>query len=160
MVAAISREHLRRILRKGGVTWQTTTTWKSSTDPHFIAKMQRVLELYDQPPADGRVICLDEVGPLNLMPRKGKRWRPAGSPARLRATYNRYSGVMQVIAALDLATGQVVLPDPHAQALAGGVVLPQDAPRALAWPEAVCDRRQLLAPQTPPGPRLGCRQRC
>ncbi|MEV7968902.1 helix-turn-helix domain-containing protein, partial [Sphaerisporangium sp. NPDC088356] len=28
VVAAISREHLRRILRKGGVSWQTTTTWK------------------------------------------------------------------------------------------------------------------------------------
>lgn len=107
VVAAISREHLRRILRAGGVSWQTTTTWKSSTDPHFIAKMQRVLDLYDHPPADGRVICLDEFGPLNLMPRKGKRWRPAGSPARLRATYNRYHGVMQMIAALDLATGRL-----------------------------------------------------
>ncbi|MEV4251229.1 IS630 family transposase [Streptosporangium canum] len=101
-VAAISREHLRRILRAGGVSWQTTTTCRSSTDPHFIAKMQRVLDLYDHPPADGRVICLDEFGPLNLMPRKGKRWRPTGSPARLRATYNRYHGVMQMIAALDL----------------------------------------------------------
>ncbi|MFI6792031.1 transposase [Nonomuraea sp. NPDC050383] len=74
-MAAISREHLRRILRKGGVTWQTTTTWKASNDPLFIAKMQRVLELYDHPPAGGRVICVDEFGPLNLMPRKGKRWR-------------------------------------------------------------------------------------
>ncbi len=107
VVTAISREHLRRILRAGGVSWQTTTTWKASTDPHFIAKMQRVLELYDQPPADGRVICLDEFGPLNLMPRRGKQWRPAGSPARLRATYNRYNGVMHVIAALDLATGKL-----------------------------------------------------
>ncbi|MEV6868175.1 IS630 family transposase [Streptosporangium subroseum] len=107
VVAAISREHLRRILRKGGVSWQTTTTWKASNDPHFIAKMQRVLELYDHPPADGRVICVDEFGPLNLMPRKGKRWRPAGSPARLRATYNRYHGVMHMIAALDLATGKL-----------------------------------------------------
>jgi hypothetical protein len=52
------------------VSRQTTTTWKSSTDPHFIAKMRRVLELYDHRPADGRVICVDEFGPLNLMPRK------------------------------------------------------------------------------------------
>ncbi|TQS01967.1 transposase, partial [Microbispora hainanensis] len=48
-----------------------------------------------------------EFGPLNLMPRRGKRWRPAGSPARLRATYNRYNGVMHMIAALDLATGKL-----------------------------------------------------
>ncbi|MGW4408653.1 IS630 family transposase [Nonomuraea sp. NPDC004702] len=99
--------HLRRILRKGGVSWQTTTTWKASNDPHFIAKMQRVLELYDHPPAGGRVIRVDEFGPLNLMLRKGKRWRPAGSPARPRATYNRYFGVMHMIAALDLATGKL-----------------------------------------------------
>ncbi|XVQ82981.1 hypothetical protein ACQP2K_29605 [Microbispora siamensis] len=56
---------LRRILRAGGVSRQTTTTWKASTGPNFIAKMQRVLELYDHPPADGRVICLDEFGRSN-----------------------------------------------------------------------------------------------
>ena len=38
IVAAISRETLRRILRDGGVSWQTTTTWKASTDPDFIAE--------------------------------------------------------------------------------------------------------------------------
>ncbi|WP_231494076.1 IS630 family transposase [Nocardiopsis sp. CNT312] len=106
-VAAISREHLRRILREQGVSWQCTTTWKSSNDPDFITKMQRVLKLYDHPPADGRVVCLDEFGPLNLMPRPGKRWRPQGRPARLRATYHRYEGIRQMIAALDLATGRL-----------------------------------------------------
>jgi len=30
VVAAISREHLRRILKAAGVSWQTTTTWKTS----------------------------------------------------------------------------------------------------------------------------------
>ncbi|MEV4189783.1 IS630 family transposase, partial [Streptosporangium canum] len=107
VVAAISRERLRRILRKSGVSRQTTTTWKASTDPHFIAEMRRVLELYDHPPVGGRVICLDEFGPLSLMPSKGRRWRPTGSPARLRATCNRCHGVMQMIAALDLATGRL-----------------------------------------------------
>jgi transposase len=107
VVAAISREHLRRILRKAGVSWQTTTTWKASNDPDFIVKMQRVLDLYDHPPAEGRVICADEFGPLNLMPRKGKCWRAEGKPARLRATYNRYNGVMHMLAALDLATGKM-----------------------------------------------------
>jgi transposase len=77
-VAAISTETLRLILRAGGVSWQTTTTWKASTDPDFIAKMQRILDLYDAPPTDARVVCVDEFGPLNLQPRKGKAWRPAG----------------------------------------------------------------------------------
>lgn len=33
-VAGISRETLRRILRAGGVSWQTTTTWKACTTTH------------------------------------------------------------------------------------------------------------------------------
>ncbi|MFF0088009.1 helix-turn-helix domain-containing protein [Streptomyces canus] len=89
VTAAISRENLRRILRDGKVSWKTTTTWEASTDPEFIAKMHRVPALYDTPPADARVICVDEFGPLNLMPRKGKAWGPVRRPRRLRATYNR-----------------------------------------------------------------------
>ncbi|MFF5282599.1 IS630 family transposase [Streptomyces sp. 62] len=107
VTAALSRETLRRILRAGKISWKTTTTWKTSTDPEFIAKMHRILALYDTPPADGRVICVDEFGPLNLMPRKGKTWGPARRPRRLRATYNRYGGVRHMLAALDLATGKL-----------------------------------------------------
>jgi transposase len=107
VVPAISRETLRRILREGRISWQASTTWKASGDPDFIAKMHRVLELYDAPPADGRVICVDEFGPLNLLPRRGKAWRPRGKPRRMRATYHRYDGVMHMIAALDLATGKI-----------------------------------------------------
>jgi transposase len=106
-VAAISRETLRQILRTGGVSWQTTTTWKASTDPDFITKTDRILDLYDTPPTDGRLVCADEFGPLNLLPRKGKAWRPAGHPARQRATYHRNGGVMHMLAALDLATGKI-----------------------------------------------------
>jgi hypothetical protein len=106
IVVAISRETLRRILRAGGVSWQTTTTWKASTDPGFVPRMRRILDLYDSPPDDGRVVCVDEFGPLNLQPRKGKAWRPRTKPKRLRATYHRFDGVMHVLAALDLATGK------------------------------------------------------
>jgi transposase len=81
IVASMSRETLRRILRDGGVSWQTTTTWKASTDPDFIPKMRRILDLYDHPSDDGRVV--------------------------LRATYTRTDGVMHMLAALDLATGKL-----------------------------------------------------
>jgi hypothetical protein len=109
VTTAISRETLRRILREGKVSWKTTTTWKASNDPEFIAKMHRVLTLHDSPPADGRVICVDEFGPLNLMPRKGKAWGPVKRPRRLRATHNRYGGVMHMLAAArPLARGEAV----------------------------------------------------
>jgi len=107
VVAAVSRESIRQILHAAGISWQASKTWKASTGPDFIAKMRRVLDLYDHPPADGRVICADEFGPLNLPPRPGRGWRPARHPVRLRASYRRTSGVRHMIAALDLATGQV-----------------------------------------------------
>jgi len=107
IVSTISRETLRRILRDGKVTWQSTTTWKASTDPDFLSKMHTILALYDDPPTDGRVVCVDEFGPLNLQPRKGRCWRPATHPRRLRATYHRYDGVMHMLAALDLGSGRM-----------------------------------------------------
>ena len=106
-VVPVSIETLRQILRAGGVSWQATTTWKASTDPEFITKMHRILELYDQPPADGRVVRVDEFGPVNLLPRKGKAWRPVRKPRRQRATYRRTDGVMHMLAALDLTTGKI-----------------------------------------------------
>ena len=103
----ISAESVRQILRDAGIGWQATKTWKASTDPDFAAKMARILDLYDHPPADGRVLCVDEFGPLNLQPRAGRGWFPTGRPARLRATFNRTEGVRHMFAALDLATGQM-----------------------------------------------------
>jgi transposase len=58
-IAAISRESIRQILHGAGIRWLATKTWKATTDPNFITKMRRVLDLYDHPPADGRVICAD-----------------------------------------------------------------------------------------------------
>jgi transposase len=107
-IAVVSRESIRQILRDGGVSWQATKTWKASADPDFLPKMHRVLDLYDHPPQDGRVLCADEFGPLNLQPRPGRAWRTAGHPARLRATYRRTGGVRHMIAALDLGTGQMI----------------------------------------------------
>ena len=88
------------------MSWQTTTTWKASTDPDFIPKMRRILDLYDHPPADGRVVCVDEFGPLNLLPRKGKAWRPAAA-APAAGDLPPHDGVMHMLAALDLATGKL-----------------------------------------------------
>jgi transposase len=106
-IADISRETLRTILRTQGVSWQATKTWKAGTDPDFTTKMNRILDLYDHPPADGRVICVDEFGPLNLQPRPGRGWFPTRRPRRLRATYHRDHGVRHLLGALDLATGRI-----------------------------------------------------
>lgn len=108
----VSTETVRGVLREAGISWQATKTWKHSRDPEFAVKKTRILALYDQSaagqlPAGGRVICVDEFGPLNLLPRPGHGWFPRGRPARQRATYTRTAGVRQMFAALDLASGQL-----------------------------------------------------
>jgi len=62
-IACLSRESIRQILHDAGITWLATKTWKASTGLDFIAKMRQVLDLYDHPPADGRVICADLCRP-------------------------------------------------------------------------------------------------
>ena len=84
VVDDISHEGLRVLLREEGVSFQVIKTYKQSTDPDFEAKKNRVLELYEI--ADGKakpkkgdpavIICMDEFGPLNLLPRPGKQWAP------------------------------------------------------------------------------------
>src|SRR5690606_12539299 len=108
----VSADTVHRILRAARVRWQATKTWKASKDPQFAEKMAWILDLYDrcaagQIPDGGRVICVDEFGPLNLQPRPGRGWFPSARPARLRATYNRYGGVRHMFAGLDLASGQL-----------------------------------------------------
>src|SRR5262245_34630620 len=58
----VSHETIRKVLRKAGISFQNTKTWKHSSDPDFGAKKERILDLYDCPPGDGRVICVDEFG--------------------------------------------------------------------------------------------------
>ncbi len=120
VVDDISHEGLRLLLREEGVSFQAVKTWKTSTDPDFEAKKNRVLELYAF--ADGRgepgpgdptvVICMDEFGPLNLQPHPGKQWAPRGAGKgeqarprrrRRRATYKRPHGVRHLLAGYDLS---------------------------------------------------------
>ena len=101
VVDDISHEGLRLLLREEGVSFQVIKTWKQSSDPDFETKKNRVLELYDI--ADGKakpkksdptvVICMDEFGPLNLLPRPGKHWAPVAVAGRRSDTEDRVVGV-------------------------------------------------------------------
>ena len=42
LVAAISRESLRQILRAAGISWQASKPWKASEDPDFTAEMRHM----------------------------------------------------------------------------------------------------------------------
>ena len=47
---------------------------------------KRVCALYRVAPPNGRVICFDEFGPIEVRPYHGRAWRKVRHPARLRAT--------------------------------------------------------------------------
>ena len=104
--------------------FQAVKTWKTSTDPDYEAKKNRVLELYAI--ADGQVapgpgdptvvFCMDEFGPLNLQPQPGKQWAPQATGRgdqdrprrrRRRATYTRPHGVRHLLAGYDLSTDRL-----------------------------------------------------
>jgi len=104
---SISIEHLRTLLRSRRVRWRRTKTWKESSDPDFDRKYRAIRRLYKHPPKDGRVICVDEFGPLNLQPRHGICCARDGKVTRQRATYNRHLGVRHFLAYYDLKTNRL-----------------------------------------------------
>jgi len=107
VVKSISIEHLRTLLRERRVRWRRTKTWKESQDPDFDRKYRAIRRLYQRPPKDGRVICVDEFGPLNLQPRHGSCYARDGKVTRQRATYNRHLGVRHFLAYYDLKTDRL-----------------------------------------------------
>jgi transposase len=108
IVGGISISWLREILRQRKVRWRHTKTWKESTDPLFWPKYRAIRRLYKHPPRNGRVLCVDQFGPLNLQPRAGTCWiGPGQRVERHRATYNRRGGVRHMLAAYDMKTDRL-----------------------------------------------------
>jgi transposase len=104
-VASISVEGLRHTLRRAGVTYQRTRTWKTSPDPLYEPKKAWVQAAYRGAEArtlDGVVVCFDECGPISLRPWPGSCWARAGRTQRTRATYRRLMGVRHLFGAYDV----------------------------------------------------------
>ncbi|WP_308380001.1 IS630 family transposase [Streptomyces sp. ISL-43] len=87
----ISREALRCLLARHGITFQRTKTWKESTDPDRDAKLDRIEHVLEY--LHDRVFAFDEFGPLGIRPTGGSCWAKPGRPDRVPATYHRTHGV-------------------------------------------------------------------
>ncbi len=108
VVANISIRWLGEILHRYKVRLRRTKTWKESTDPLFVRKYRAICHLYRQRPAAGRRLCVDEFGPLHLLPRHGHcRKGPGQHVQRIPANYERSKDVRHFLAYYDLETDRL-----------------------------------------------------
>lgn len=108
IVANISIRWLSVILHRYKVRLRRTKTWKESTDPLFVQKYRAIRRLYQKRPADGRRLCIDEFGPLHLVPRHGHcRKGPGQHVQRIPANYERSKDVRHFLAYYDLETDRL-----------------------------------------------------
>jgi transposase len=108
VIAHISLRWLGEILHRYKVRLRRTKTWKESTDPLFAQKYRAIRRLYRRRPANGRRLCIDEFGPLHLLPRHGHcRKGPGQHVQRIRANYDRTKDVRHFLAYYDLETDRL-----------------------------------------------------
>jgi hypothetical protein len=107
-VANISIRWLGEILHRYKVRLRRTKTWKESTDPLFARKYRAIRRLYRQRPVGGRRLCIDEFGPLHLVPRHGHcRKGPGQHVQRIPANYERSKDLRHFLAYYDLETDRL-----------------------------------------------------
>ena len=110
VVSEISVERLREILKEEGFSLQRTKSWKRSPDPEFSEKAARVEELYRAAEAgtlEGVVVCFDEHGPCQPIPKGGWDWVRRGWPRRIPANYRKPHGVRFFLGAYDVGADQL-----------------------------------------------------
>jgi transposase len=103
---ALSREGVRQLLARHGLSWKKAKSWQESHDPNFAALKAAVVKLYTEPPEGALVLCLDQKGPVQIREYPGGGYAPRGKAPRRPSEYVRH-GVLYVLGALCPHTGQV-----------------------------------------------------
>jgi transposase len=103
---ALSREGLRQVLARHGLSWKKAKSWQNSHDPNFAQLKAGVVELYTDPPEGALVLCIDQKGPVQVRDYPGGGYAPKGKAPRRPSDYVRH-GVLYVLGALSPHTGQV-----------------------------------------------------
>lgn len=106
--AGMSQSAVSRIWRAFGVQPHRQSTFKLSTDPHFVDKVHDVVGLYLNPPERAVVICIDEKTGIQALDRTQLALPMLpGSPATASHDYVRH-GTVDLFAALNIGTGEVI----------------------------------------------------
>lgn len=103
----LSESEIGRILRNEQLRPHKMRLWLHSPDPEFREKAARVCRLYTSPPAGATVLCVDEKTQLQALRRRFPSRAPApGQLGRYEFEYRR-GGVLALIGAFNVATGEV-----------------------------------------------------
>lgn len=106
--AGLSHTTIRRIWGAFGLQPHRSETFKLSSDPLFVDKVQDIVGLYLSPPNRAVVLCVDEKSQIQALDREQPILPMApGIPERRTHTYVR-NGTTSLFAALDIATGAVI----------------------------------------------------
>jgi transposase len=102
------RDFVHRVWQAFGLKPHLSSSFKLSTDAHFVEKVRDVVGLYLNPPDKALVLCVDEKSQIQAL----DRTQPSlpmtyGLPETHTHDYRRY-GTTTLFAALDVATGQVI----------------------------------------------------
>lgn len=104
----LSHTTIRRIWTAFGLQPHRSETFKLSTDPLFVDKVQDIVGLYLSPPNRAIVLCVDEKSQIQALDREQPVLPMAPGVAERRThTYIR-NGTTSLFAALDIATGAVI----------------------------------------------------
>ncbi|WP_439126644.1 IS630 family transposase [Roseovarius nitratireducens] len=104
----LSHTTIRRIWAAFGLQPHRSETFKLSTDPLFVDKVQDIVGLYMSPPNRAIVLCVEEKSQIQALDREQPVLPTEPGVAERRThTYVRH-GTTSLFAALDIATGAVI----------------------------------------------------
>ncbi len=103
----LANRSISRILRANGLKPHLVRTYKVSRDPEFAAKVSDIVGLYLNPPENAIVLSVDEKTQIQALERTQLPLPlRQGRAARHTHDYKRH-GVLDLYAALNVATGEV-----------------------------------------------------
>lgn len=110
MAAEVGLSHttIRRIWTAFGLQPHLSETFKLSTDPLFVDKVQDIVGLYLSPPNRAIVLCVDEKSQIQALDREQPVLPMAPGVAERRTHNYVRNGTTSLFAALDIATGAVI----------------------------------------------------
>ena len=104
----LSHTTIRRIWSAFGLQPHRSETFKLSTDPLFVDKVQDIVGLYMSPPNRAIVLCVDEKSQIQALDREQPVLPMAPGVAERRTHTYICHGTTSLFAALDIATGAVI----------------------------------------------------